>query len=126
MSLLDKVLGNASTVDKEEVKQNLQDILIPDEEIEAAFKVIRDLIVFTDKRMVLADKQGMTGKKTAYHSVMYKSITHFSVETAGTFDADSELKIWIGGTTDPVINKPFKKGDSIFEIQKILSAMVLD
>lgn len=126
MSMLHGFLGNASTFDKDEAKKEIGKVLVPEEEVEAAFKLIRDLIIFTDKRLILVDKQGLTGKKVEYHSVLYKSITHFSVETAGTFDLDSELKVWIGGSSTPVIDKTFKRDDSIFDIQKILAVMTLN
>ena len=82
-------------------------------------------MVFTEKRLILVDKQGMTGKKIEYHSIPYKSISHFSVETAGTFDLDAELKIWISSATDPLVDKQFKKDSSIYDIQKILAAVCL-
>ncbi|MEI3607705.1 PH domain-containing protein [Pseudogracilibacillus sp. SE30717A] len=123
MGLLSGLLGNASTVDKKEVEKEVGKLLTEGEEVDVAFKVIRDLIVFTDKRLLMVDKQGLTGKKTDYHSIPYKSITHFSVETAGTFDLDAELKIWIGGSMEPVVDKTFKKDDSIYDIQKVLATM---
>lgn len=125
MSILDGMLGNASTFSTKEAKEELEKILVPQEEIEAAFKIVRDLIIFTDKRLILVDKQGITGKKMEFHSVLYKSISHFSVETAGTFDLDSELKIWIGTSQEPTISKLFKKDSSIFDIQKILAVLTL-
>jgi hypothetical protein len=64
--------------------------------VHTAYLLIRDTILFTDRRLILIDKQGITGKKTEYHSIPYRSITHFAVETAGTFDLDAELKIWVG------------------------------
>lgn len=63
MSLLNGLLGNASTISQEEAKKELQTILIDNEEVNAAFKLIRDLIVFTDKRFIMVDKQGISGKK---------------------------------------------------------------
>ena len=60
--------------------------------VEHAYQLIRDYFVFTDKRFVLVDKQGVTGSKVEYHSIPYKGITHFSIETAGTFDLDASLK----------------------------------
>lgn len=95
MGFLNGMLGNASTLSKEEASKDLEQILTNSEEIDVAFKLIRDLIVFTDKRLLLVDKQGLTGKKVEYHSIPFKSISHFSVETAGHFDLDAELKIWI-------------------------------
>ncbi len=123
MGLLDGLLGNVSEVDIKDVEKDLQRIVADNERVEKAFKLIRDLIVFTNSRLILIDKQGMTGKKVEFHSIPYKSITHFSVETAGTFDLDAELKIWISSTSQPV-SKQFKKDKSIFDVQKALATFV--
>ncbi|MED0858037.1 PH domain-containing protein, partial [Bacillus pseudomycoides] len=95
MGLFSGIFGNASDTSTENVERDLQKIMLDDEQVEYAYKLIRDLIVFTDRRMILVDKQGVTGKKTEYHSIPYKSITQFSIETAGHFDLDAELKIWV-------------------------------
>lgn len=89
-----------------------------------AYKLIRDLFLFTNKRLILIDVQGVTGSKVEYHSIPYKSITHFSVESAGTFDLDAELKIWIAGTQLP-IQKKFNKSLNIYDVQSILATYVL-
>ncbi len=123
MGILDGLMGNVSEVDVKEVEKELELIVANNERVEKAYKLIRDLIVFTNTRMILIDRQGMTGKKVEYHSVPYKSITHFSVETAGTFDLDAELKIWISGSDQP-IQKQFKKDKSIFDVQKALAAYI--
>ena len=75
MGFLDGLRGNASSVEKGEVKEELGLMLLPDEEVDQAFKVICDLIVFTDRRLLLVDKQGLTGWKVSYHSIPYASIT---------------------------------------------------
>lgn len=123
MGILDGLMGNSSTVSKDEVSKSLKEVLFPGEEVQQAYKLIRDLIVFTGNRLILVDKQGMTGKKVEYHSIPYKSITHFSTETAGTFDMDAELKIWLSGADMPIV-KTFKKGNSIEDIQKLLAYYV--
>jgi Bacterial PH domain len=125
MGLMSGLMGNASNVNTKEVKEELNNILADNEEVESAFKLVRDLIIFTDKRLLMVDKQGLTGKKVDYHSVPYKSISHFSIETAGTFDLDAELKIWISGAQQPAISKQFKKDKCIYDIQKILVHMCL-
>jgi hypothetical protein len=66
----------------------------------------------------------MTGNKVEYHSIPYRSITHFSIETGGTFDLDAELKIWISSTPEP-IRKQFNKKLSIYEVQSVLASYVL-
>lgn len=123
MGLFDGLLGNASEVGTKEVEKELELILVEGEPVHQAFKVIRDLFVFTDRRLILVDKQGVTGKKAEYYSVPYKSISHFSIETAGHFDLDAELKIWISGTQQP-ISKEFKKDNNIYEVQRTLAAYV--
>ena len=125
MGILDGLLGNASEADIRGTEKDLQNILITNERVEQAYKVIRDLMVFTTKRLIIVDKQGVTGKKTDYHSIPYKTITHFSVETAGTFDLDAELNIWVSGSSAP-ISKEFRKDKNIYDVQKVLASYVLD
>lgn len=124
MGLLDGVLGNASKIDPAKIQKEFSQILAPGERVEHAYQLIRDYFVFTDKRFVLVDKQGITGSKVEYHSIPYRSITHFSVETGGTFELDAELKIWISGTVEP-IQKQFNKKLSIYEVQSVLASYVL-
>ena len=124
MGLLDGMMGNASKINPSQIQAEFTQIMAPGERVEHAYQLIRDYFVFTDKRFVLVDKQGLTGKKIEYHSIPYRNITHFSVETAGTFDLDAELKIWISGTKDP-IQKTFNKKLSIYEVQSVLASYVL-
>jgi hypothetical protein len=122
--MLQGLFGNASEVDIREVQRDLDALLVEGEQIVKAFRVIRDLFVFTDKRLILIDKQGLTGKKAEYHSIPYKSISHFSVETAGTFDMDAEMKIYISGNMNP-IEREFKRGADIKGVQKTLAQYVM-
>ncbi len=124
MGILDGLMGNASELELDKVKEELKDLLTASEKVEHAYKLIRDLIVFTDKRLLLVDKQGMTGKKTEYHSIPYKSVVHFSIETAGTFDMDAELKIWLSGNSVP-LQKKFNKSLNIYKVQSVLAEYVL-
>ena len=75
----------------------LDGILIAGEQVYLAFKGIRDSVTFTDKRIVALNVQGITGKKKDFTSLPYARIQAFSVETAGTFDLDSELELWFSG-----------------------------
>lgn len=122
--MLSGLFGNATEVDATNVENEIGPILVPGEQIVQAYRLIRDLYVFTEKRLILIDKQGLTGKKVEYHSIPYRSITHFSVETGGRFDLDAELKIWISGTSTP-IEKEFRKGSNIIGVQRTLAEYVL-
>lgn len=124
MSIFNALFGTASQIDASELASEFAPLLIEGEEITGAFRIVRDLFVFTQRRLILADKQGLTGKKVKYHSIPYRSITQFSVETAGRFDLDAELTIWIASTQAPV-KKEFKKGTDILGIQKLLAHYVL-
>lgn len=125
MGLFDGMLGNATDANHEKVRKDLEHVLLPTEKIELAYKLVRDLIVFTEHRLILVDKQGMTGKKTDYKTYPYKSISRFSVETSGHFDLDAELKIYISGATEPAEKLLFRKDDSINAIQKALAAGIM-
>lgn len=124
MGLMDGILGNASEVRIQDVQTEVGQLLASEEQIEKAYKLVRDLFVFTNKRLILVDKQGMTGKKVEYHSIPYKNIIHFSIETAGHFDLDAELKIWLSGSQLP-IQKQFNKTLNIYEVQSVLAGYVL-
>ena len=120
MGLLDGLLGHGSDAAPEAVAQELDGMLVPGETVQVAFRVIRDVIVFTDRRMILVDKQGVTGRKVSYLTVPYRAITSFSVENAGSFDMDSELKIWISGRPEP-IQRTLRRGADILGIQQAIA-----
>ena len=124
MSFLGGMIGNASRIDPAAAMQEYGRLVGDGEQIRAAYLLVRDAFLFTDRRLILVDKQGVTGRKIRYHSVPYKSISHFSVETAGTFDLDAELKIWLSGAPLP-ITLQFNKKLSIYEVQAVLASYVL-
>ena len=73
----------------------------------------------------MIDVQGITGNKLEYFSVPYKSISRFSIESAGTFDLDAELKIWISSEQNPSIRKNFNRTVNVYEVQKVLAHYVM-
>ena len=125
MGLFSAIIGNAGTVDSEELNKKYSLLLYDGESIELGFKLIRDTFVFTNKRLILIDKQGITGSKTEYKSISYKSISRFSVETAGTFELDAELKIWISSEQNPSIVKQFNRSANVYDVQKVLAYHVM-
>ncbi|WP_121667738.1 PH domain-containing protein [Mesonia aquimarina] len=125
MGLFSGLLGNAANIEKDELLTKYGKLFTDSEQVEVGFKLIRDTFIFTNKRLIIIDVQGLTGKKVSYFSVNYKSITRFSIETAGSFDLDAELKIWISGEQNPSIAKKFNKKVDIYEVQKILAEYTL-
>ena len=124
MGLFSGLMGNASEVDDADLEKVLANTLIEGERVEKAYKVIRDVLVFTNKRLILVDRQGVRGNKAEVLSIPYSKITKFSKESAGTFDLDAELKIWLGSEPNP-LTKEFKAGDDIDQVYKILSQYTL-
>ena len=121
MGLFSALLGIAGVVNSEQLSQEYSKLLTEGEIIEIGFKLIRDVFIFTNKRLILINKQGITGSKIEYLSVGYKSISRFSVENSGHFDLDAELKIWVSSEQQPSIIKKFNKSVDIFDVQKVLA-----
>ncbi len=116
-------MGNASRLDPAAAAREYGRLLGQGEQVHAAYLLVRDAFLFTDRRLILVDKQGVTGRKVEYHTVPYRSITHSSVETAGTFDLDAELRIWLSGSDAPIAEQ-FGKGVDVYEVQALLSRYV--
>ena len=125
MGLLARVMGNAGVVENDILNERVGMLLVEGEKIEVGFQVFRDMYIFTNKRFIYANKQGVTGKKIDFLSILYDKITRFSIETAGHFDLDAELKIWVGGMEHPVIDQRFSKKVNIFDLQRVLSTHII-
>lgn len=98
-------------------------ILIKGEEIVWTFQGYRDGVVFTNKRIISINIQGMTGKKKDYSFLPYNKIQAFSVETAGTLDLDAELDLWFSGLGH--IKFAFERNSNVAEIAKFISEQIL-
>lgn len=125
MGIFNKILGNASEASSDELNEKYGRLLIESETVEMGFKLFRDTFMFTNKRLILIDVQGITGSKVEYLSLPYKSISRISLETAGTFDLDAELKIWISSENIPSISKKFNKSIDVYEVQKYLISKIM-
>ncbi len=124
MGLFNKLMSNASSASLAELNEKYGRLLAENEDIKLGFKLIRDTFLFTDKRIILIEVQGLTGSKAEYQSLPYKSISRFSLESAGTFDLDAELKIWISSAVQPSISKKFNKSVDVYEVQAFLASKV--
>jgi hypothetical protein len=119
--------GVTKNINSSETKKFFSDygqLLVDGEIIEVGFVVIRDTFLFTNKRLILVDIQGISGKQIEYLSIPYSKITKFSVQTGESFDLNAELKLWIGSDTIP-LEKRFNKDVNIYVVQKILASHAL-
>jgi len=120
MGLIDSLLGNAGEKPVAKIAEEFAPLLSPGETVQRAFGLIRDLMVFTDRRLILVNKQGVTGKRVEYLSIPYRSIVMFSLETEGHFDLDAELKIWLLGQAD-VVSRTVGRGEGATDIIALLA-----
>ncbi len=109
--------------DPAEIAPQVSALLLDGEQILVAAKTIRDFVVFTDKRVIAVNVQGMTGKKRDFTSLPYSKIQAFSVETAGTFDLDAELELWFSGLGK--VKLEFKGRFDITYLGKLIAHHVL-
>ncbi|WP_165006012.1 MULTISPECIES: PH domain-containing protein [unclassified Enterococcus] len=92
-NIVQGALGNYSEKTPQELTQEYGGYLFDNEEITMGYQLIRDALIFTNHRIIFVDKQGATGKKTAFRSIHLDSIVEVEMETAGTGLDDSEITI---------------------------------
>lgn len=102
----------------------VQPLLIDGEGIISTYRGIRDYVIFTNKRIISVNVQGMTGKKKDFTSLPYAKISAFSVETAVHFDLDSELELWFSGLGK--VKFEFSGNSNIVEIGQIIGSFALN
>lgn len=97
-----------------EIPQSLMAFVSRNERALFAVKTVRDAALFTDKKVLICDKQGITGKKTEYYAIPYNKIVTYAIETAGHFDIDSEIKLFLTGGIE--IEMQFLKGKNMDQL----------
>lgn len=107
---------------KVSVPREINDLLMDEEEAYHAYKTIRDVAVFTNKRLIVSDAQGLTGRKKEIYSLPYKSITMWSTENAGTIDFNAEVQLW---TRAGNIKINLKRGIDIRAFDRLLAEVCL-
>ncbi|MBF0715103.1 PH domain-containing protein [Gemelliphila palaticanis] len=115
-------LLNWTFIKEVSVPSDVQNLLIAGEVAKAAYTTIRDVAIFTNKRLIVKDAQGITGKKVEIYSLPYSSVKMWSTENAGTFDFNSEVELW---TQAGHIKINLKKGIDIRKFDKLLAEAIL-
>ena len=129
-SLFSKIIGSASPLSPPLMRKRYNDLFIEEESIELAFLLRRDVILLTNLRYIEIDVQGASGSRIEYFSLPYSKITAFSVESAGFFGLDAELKIWALGVAPvnraakaagSVVHRSFSKGVDVYLVQRVIA-----
>jgi len=114
---------NLGAADEGAASALLEPMLVDDEAVFAAFKSVRDQVVFTNRRVIAINTQGVTGKKKDFTSLPYSKIQAFSVETAGFLDLDTQMILWFAGLGQ--VTFQFKSKLDIKAFNKIIGKYIL-
>lgn len=106
-----------------QLQKDTQAMLLPGEQVRAVYQTVRDQAVFTDRRLIVRDAQGLTGKKVEIFSLPWKSVQMWSSENSGkVFDIDSELELW---TLIGTFKINLSRGIDIRKIDQLVAQAVL-
>ncbi len=118
-----KVVFKLKKIDAAGVMKDINPLLVPGENVIGAYKALRDYVVFTDKRIIAVNVQGVTGTKKDFSSLPYAKIQAFSVETAGVLDLDSELELYFSGLGK--VKFDFSGANDIVKIGQLIGSFIL-
>ena len=105
-----------------DVPRDIEEILVTGEVADRAFKTVRDVAVFTNKRLIVKDVQGLTGTKSEMYSLPYSAVNMWSTENTGILDFSSEVELW---TRAGHIKIELKRGIDIREFERLLAKYIL-
>ncbi|TFU60104.1 PH domain-containing protein [Gemella sp. WT2a] len=120
--MLETNIAEWTFITESSIPDDVSSILANGETAVAAYRTVRDSAIFTNKRLMVRDVQGITGRKAEIYSVPYSAINMWSTENAGTFDLSAEITLW---TRSGKIKINLRKGVDIRKIDKIIAQSVL-
>lgn len=112
-------------IDEDEMIKDVKAFLLSDEIILSAYASGRDQVIFTDKRIVSVDVKGITGRRKEFSTLPYSKIVHFTVQTPGFIELNSDSELIISYPNGANIQFEFSGKANILQIAKTISAYVL-
>lgn len=110
-------------VNPDKLMKDIQPLLVNGEVLVGAYQAMRDYVVFTNKRVISVNVQGITGKKRDFTSMPYSKISVFSIETAGVLDLDSELEMYFSGVGR--VKFEFSGASDVVQIGQLIASYAL-
>ena len=107
------------------VRDEVNGLLIDGENVEMTFQTVRDQLVFTNKRIIAIDVQGITGKKKTFSSMPYSKVQFFSIQTPGLVELIPDSELFIMFSNGFTAKFEFKGGVDIGKIGRMISNYVL-
>lgn len=116
---------NLKPITTGEIRPEVSKLLIPGEEIISAYKTVRDQMIFTNKRVISVDVQGITGKRVSYSSLPYSKVQFFGVQTPGLIEIIPDSELMLTFASGYTATFEFKGNTNILELSQILSKYIL-
>ena len=116
---------NLKPINAEGIRKEVDGLLIEGEQVEFAFQTVRDQLVFTNKRIISIDVQGITGKRKSFATMPYSKIQYFSIQTPGFMELIPDSELFIMFTNGFTAQFEFKGAVDIGKIGRMLSEYVL-
>ena len=116
---------NLSPIRVDAVHNEVVGLLVPGEEIAAAFKTMRDQLIFTNKRIIAVDVQGLTGTRKSFSSMPYSKVQFFSIQTPGLVELVPDCELYLEFSSGFTAKFEFKGGVNIGAIGRMISEYVL-
>lgn len=124
MSFINEMIGITLELDQKEMEERISRFLLDDEKVIKGYQIVRDVMIMTNKRIIIIDYLGLRGKKIEYQMIPYHKINRLYIETPGNLDTDYTLKIFISGSLEPV-EKQIKSDVDIYELNRIIFSHIL-
>lgn len=105
-----------------QIPKDISNLLVAEEKAIAAYKTFRDIAIFTNKRLIVRDAQGLTGTKIEVYSLPYSSILMWSTENAGIVDINAEVELW---TKIGSIKVKLRKGIDVRKFDLLLANAII-
>ena len=124
MSFINEMIGVTIELDQKEMEERISRFLLDDEILIKGYQIVRDIMLLTNKRIIIIDYLGLRGKKIEYQMIPYHKINRLYIETPGNMDTDYTLKIFISGSLEP-IEKQINSDVDIYELNRIVFTHIL-
>ena len=116
---------NLKPIGEEEIQKDVSNLFVDGEHIMGAYKTVRDQVIFTNKRIITVDVQGITGKRKDYSTLPYSKLQYFSVQTPGFAELIPDCEMELYFTNGFVAKFEFKGNCNIIELGRTISQFVL-
>lgn len=122
----ENVVWNLKPIDADSIRKEVNGILIPGEEVAMAFKTIRDQLVFTNKRIIAIDVQGVTSQRKSFSMLPYSKVQYFTIQTPGFAEVFSDAELFLMFSNAFTAKFEFRGNVDIAKIGRMISEYVLE